>query len=91
MPHPIITDGQAKRLARHFHILTLYRTGAIHAEDARLLNIAVPPDGCRDQHGWDADRRALADYVDRYGPRTAVDGWERLKEDDAVIPWAYGR
>jgi hypothetical protein len=87
----IVPDGVAKRLAQMFNIYDLAATGAIHAADAEWLADAQPSSACRDQHGFYADRRALLDYIDRYGPRTTVQGWNRLAVSTDTVPWSYGR
>ena len=88
----IITDGQAKRIARIFRRTALADTGRIMMpEDYDAVATMARPDDVRDPQGFEADRRALMDYVQRFGPRTAVAAWSRLRPSDEVVPWSYGR
>jgi hypothetical protein len=91
-PHEIIPDGVAKRLGSQFGLDRFAATGAIHTPEDRARVIAIVRlASVRDPQGYEADRRALIDYLAAYGPRTAVEGWERLAWNYAVVPWSYGR
>lgn len=87
----IIPDGAAKRLSVQFGLTWFFQTGAIHLpEDPQMATTRI--NDARDPQGFEADRRALIDYLKHHGPRTPVEDWERLRPDwDAVVPWSYGR
>lgn len=88
----IIPDGVAKRLGAQFGLQRFLTTGAIHLpEDREALQAHVRPSVARDPQGYEADRRALSYYLLAHGPRTAVEGWERLAWNYDVVPWSYGR
>lgn len=85
----LITDGQALRLARQFGLTRFYECGSIAVEDITHVQTRIRPDGFRDPQGYEADRRALLDYLTYYGPRTMEAHWNLLAESDVVVPWSY--
>lgn len=89
MTKDLITDGQAKRLARQFGLERFHESGAIATDDITHVRFALRPSTVRDPQGFEADRRAMLDYLTYYGPRTMVDMWNQLAESAEVVPWAY--
>lgn len=87
----LITDGQAKRLGRQFGLDRFTQSGAIATDDITHVRLRDCPGDYRDPQGYEADRRALLDYLTYYGPRTMVDLWDRLRECDEQVPWSYRR
>lgn len=85
----LITDGQAKRLAVQFGLTRFYECGAIATDDITHVRTRIRPDDFRDPQGYEADRRALLDYLTYYGPRTMEQFWNLLAPSDAVVPWCY--
>lgn len=85
----LITDGQAKRLGRQFGLDRFTQSGAIATDDITHVRLQDRPDSFRDPQGYEADRRALLDYLTYYGPRTMVEHWDRLREAPDVVPWSY--
>lgn len=86
----LITDGQAKRLGALFGLVRFYECGAITSDDITHVRHRIRPETARDPQGYEADRRALLDYLTYYGPRTMVAHWDRLAVNyDKQVPWGY--
>lgn len=88
----LIPDGVAKRLGRQFGLERFRETGVIVLpDDVRDVQLFIMPSTFKDPQGFEADRRALVDYLEHYGPRTTPHEWPMLRENLAAVPWAYPR